>query len=125
MSTQWNDIIVALATPQGVGAIGVIRLSGNGCIELINKLFTSKDLTQQPPNTIHVGLMKDVNQSIDEVVVSIFKAPKSYTGEDVIEISCHGSSYIIQQIIEACIRGGARLANPGEVTLREIGRAHV
>ncbi|NBO58559.1 MAG: tRNA uridine-5-carboxymethylaminomethyl(34) synthesis GTPase MnmE, partial [Chitinophagia bacterium] len=118
MSTQWNDMIVALATPQGVGAIGVIRLSGNGCIELMSQLFPSKDLTQQLPNTIHVGLMKDGDQHIDEVVVSIFKAPKSYTGEDVIEISCHGSSYIIQQIIETCIRNGARLAKPGEFTLR-------
>ncbi len=118
MSTQWNDMIVALATPQGVGAIGVIRLSGNGCIELMSQLFPSKDLTQQLPNTIHVGLMKDGDQHIDEVVVSIFKAPKSYTGEDVIEISCHGSSYIIQQIIETCFRKGARLAKPGEFTLR-------
>ncbi len=118
MSTQWNDIIVALATPQGVGAIGVIRLSGNGCIELIGKIFPSKDLTQQPANTIHVGLLKDGNQPIDEVVVSIFKAPKSYTGEDVIEISCHGSNYIIQQIIETCIKHGTRMAKPGEFTLR-------
>lgn len=118
MSTQWNDIIVALATPQGVGAIAVIRLSGNGCIELMGKLFPSKDLTKQSPNTIHVGLMKDGDQHIDEVVISIFKAPKSYTGEDVIEISCHGSGYIIQQIIETCIRKGARLAKPGEFTLR-------
>lgn len=118
MSTQWNDIIIALATPQGVGAIAVIRLSGHGCIELMGKLFPSKDLTKQSPNTIHVGLMKDGDQHIDEVVISIFKAPKSYTGEDVIEISCHGSGYIIQQIIEACIRKGARLAKPGEFTLR-------
>ena len=118
MSTQWNDIIVALATPQGVGAIGVIRLSGTGCVELINKIFPSKDLLQQPANTIHVGLLKDGTKLIDEVVVSIFRAPKSYTGEDVIEISCHGSNYIIQQIIETCIRKGARLAKPGEFTLR-------
>lgn len=118
MSTQWNDIIIALATPQGVGAIAVIRLSGSGCIELMSRLFPSKDLTKQSPNTIHVGLMKDDDRHIDEVVVSIFKAPKSYTGEDVIEISCHGSGYIIQQIIETCIRKGARLAKPGEFTLR-------
>ncbi len=118
MSAQWNDIIVALATPQGVGAIGVIRLSGNGCIELINQLFPSKNLINQPANTIHVGLFIDGENKIDEVVLSLFKSPKSYTGEDVVEISCHGSNYIIQQIIETCIKHGARLAKPGEFTMR-------
>ena len=118
MSAKWNDTIVALATPQGIGAIAVIRLSGNASIDLINNLFPSKDLTQQPGNTIHVGLLVDGTVNLDEVVVSLFRAPKSYTGEDVIEISCHGSFYIIQQIIETCIKNGARLANPGEFTMR-------
>jgi tRNA modification GTPase len=118
MSAQWNDIIVALATPQGVGAIGVIRLSGNGCIELINQLFPSKNLINQPANTIHVGLFIDGENKIDEVVLSLFKSPKSYTGEDVVEVSCHGSNFIIQQIIETCIKYGARLAKPGEFTMR-------
>lgn len=118
MSNQWNDIIVALATPQGVGAIGVIRLSGVGTIKLVDDLFPSKKLSQQPANTLHVGLLKDGNIQIDEVVIALFRSPKSYTGEDVVEISCHGSPYIIQQIMELCIQKGARLAKPGEFTMR-------
>lgn len=116
--TNWNEVIVALATPPGIGAIGVIRLSGNGSIELINGMFPSKDLSVQKGNTIHVGLLMDGSKLLDEVVISLFKGPRSYTGEDVIEISCHGSPYIQQQVMEACIRRGARLANPGEFTLR-------
>jgi tRNA modification GTPase len=115
---KWNDIIVALATPQGVGAIGVIRLSGKGSIELVDQLFISKKLVDQPANTLHVGLLMDDGVKLDEVVVSLFKGPRSYTGEDVVEISCHGSSFILQQIISTCIRRGARLATPGEFTLR-------
>jgi tRNA modification GTPase len=115
---KWNDIIVALATPQGVGAIGVIRLSGKGCIELVDQLFVSKKLVDQPANTLYVGLLMDGEVKLDEVVISLFKGPRSYTGEDVVEISCHGSSFILQQIISTCIRRGARLATPGEFTLR-------
>lgn len=115
---KWNDLIVALATPPGVGALGVIRLSGKGAIDLANILFVSKDITSQPANTLHVGLLADGNQRLDEVVLSLYRSPRSYTGEDVVEISCHGSSYIQQQIIEACLRHGARLATPGEFTLR-------
>jgi tRNA modification GTPase len=115
---NWNDIIIALATPQGVGAIGVIRLSGKGSIELVDQLFISKKLVDQPANTLHVGLLIDDGVKLDEVVVSLFKGPRSYTGEDVVEISCHGSSFILQQIISTCIRRGARLATPGEFTLR-------
>jgi tRNA modification GTPase len=118
MSTTWTDTVVALATPQGIGAIGVIRLSGAEAISIVDGLFPGKSLALQPANTIHVGIMKEGEKALDEVVVSIFKAPKSYTGENVIEISCHGSSYIQQQIIEACIRGGARMAKPGEFTMR-------
>jgi tRNA modification GTPase len=115
---KWNDVIVALATPQGVGAIGVIRLSGKGAIDLVDQLFVSKKLVDQPANTLHVGLLMDGEVKLDEVVVSLFKGPRSYTGEDVVEISCHGSSFILQQIISTCIRRGARLATPGEFTLR-------
>lgn len=111
-------MIVALATPPGIGAIGVIRLSGNGAIELVNTMFPSKDLLKQQGNTLHVGLLKDGDKPLDEVVLSLFRTPKSYTGEDIIEISCHGSPYIQQQVLEACIRNGARLATPGEFTLR-------
>jgi tRNA modification GTPase len=116
--TSWDDTIVALATAPGVGAIGVIRLSGNKSFYIINQLFTSKNLDNEPSHTLHVGLIKDEGKEIDEVVVSLFKNPKSYTGEDVVEISCHGSPYIEQQVIDACIRRGARLAKPGEFTQR-------
>jgi len=118
MSTQWNDIIVALATPQGIGAIGVVRLSGEGCIALVDGIFPSKQLDKQSANTLHVGLIVDGEIKIDEVVIALFRSPKSYTGEDVVEISCHGSNYIIQQLMEVCIKKGARLANPGEFTMR-------
>ena len=115
---RWSEIIVALATPPGIGAIGVIRLSGHGSISLVNELFPSKNLQAAAGNTLHVGLLQHNNQLIDEVVLSLFKSPKSYTGEDVVEISCHGSTFIQQQIIEVCINNGARLATPGEFTLR-------
>jgi tRNA modification GTPase len=114
----WDDTIVALATPQGIGAIGVIRLSGTRAIEIVNELFPSRDLNKQNSHTIHVGLIKEDKEVIDEVVVSLFKTPKSYTGEDVVEISCHGSPYVQQQVINACLRKGARLAKAGEFTQR-------
>jgi tRNA modification GTPase len=116
--TAWSDTIVAIATPPGVGAIGVIRLSGKNAFSIINTLFTSKDVTQQASHTLHVGLIKENNVVIDEVVLSLFKSPKSYTGEDVVEISCHGSPYVQQQALQACINNGARLAKAGEFTQR-------
>ena len=116
--SEWDDTIVAIATPPGIGAIGVIRLSGNKSFEIINNLFPSKDLSIQPANTLHVGYIRDGDTTIDEVVISIFKAPSSYTGENVIEISCHGSPYVQQQIINALIHYGARLAKAGEFTQR-------
>jgi len=114
----WDDTIVALATPPGVGAIGVIRLSGKNAFTIVNELFPAKELLDQMPNTLHVGYLRKADKILDEVVLSLFRSPKSYTGEDVIEISCHGSPYIQQQIIEACIEKGARLARPGEFTQR-------
>ncbi len=114
----WDDTIVALATPPGIGAIGVIRLSGTSAFEIAACLFTSKNLLQQPSHTMHFGLLKEDNNVIDEVVVSLFKKPRSYTGEDVVEISCHGSPYIHKQVIEACLNKGARIATPGEFTQR-------
>jgi len=116
--TGWDDTIVALATPPGIGAIGVIRLSGKSTFKIVNNLFPSKDLIQEAANTLHVGYLKHNNKVVDEVVLSLFRSPKSYTGEDVIEISCHGSPFIHQQIIAACIEQGARLAKPGEFTQR-------
>lgn len=115
---NWNDTIIAIATPQGIGAIGVIRISGNKAINIVDSLFANKDLTVQPSHTLHVGILKNDNKIIDEVVVSLFINPRSYTGEDVVEISCHGSALILQKIIDACIEKGARLAQPGEFTLR-------
>lgn len=114
----WDDTIVALATPPGIGAIGVIRISGSKAFEVINQLFPSKDLLQQPSHTLHVGYLKEGDKVLDEVVLSLFKGPRSYTGEDVIEVSCHGSPYVQQQVIQACTQLGARLAKPGEFTQR-------
>jgi tRNA modification GTPase len=117
-SIGWEDTIVALATPPGIGAIGVIRLSGRQAFDVINRLFPSKDLAQQASHTLHVGFLKENGKVLDEVVVSLFKGPRSYTGEDVVEISGHGSPYVLQQIIQACVNQGARLAKPGEFTQR-------
>jgi tRNA modification GTPase len=114
----WDDTIVALATPIGIGAIGVIRLSGSKAIDIVNELFPSKDLHKQNTHTIHVGFIKEGGVDIDEVVVSLYKNPASYTGEDVIEIGCHGSPFVQQQVIKACIHKGARLAKAGEFTQR-------
>ncbi len=114
----WDETIVALATPQGIGAIGVIRLSGKKAIEIANHLFPSKDLLQQSSHTLHVGFLKAGEAVIDEVVISLFKAPRSYTGEDVVEISGHGSPYVLQKIMDACVNAGARIAKPGEFTQR-------
>lgn len=113
-----QDTIIALSTPSGSGAIGVIRLSGPDAISLANSVFAGKDLEQQASHTLHFGLIKDGEQIVDEVVAGLFVAPKSYTKEHVVEISCHGSNYIIQQIINLLISKGARAAKPGEFTLR-------
>ena len=113
-----TDTIIALSTPPGSGAIGVIRLSGPDAITLTNEVFSGKDLTQQASHTLHFGLIKDQSVIVDEVVAGLFVAPKSYTKENVVEISCHGSNYIIQQIINLFIKKGARPAKPGEFTLR-------
>ncbi|MGZ5286801.1 MAG: tRNA modification GTPase, partial [Flavisolibacter sp.] len=114
----WNDTIVALATPPGVGAIGVIRLSGSRSIEMINPLFPGKDLSQQPSHTLHVGFIKEGDSILDEVVIGLYRAPRSYTGEEVVEVSCHGSPFVQQQVIDALQKQGARLARPGEFTQR-------
>ncbi|MDP4284062.1 MAG: tRNA uridine-5-carboxymethylaminomethyl(34) synthesis GTPase MnmE [Bacteroidota bacterium] len=114
----WDDTIVAIATPPGIGAIGVLRISGSQAFDIIQKLFPSKILKEQPANTLHVGYLKEDENILDEVVISLFKNPASYTGEDVIEIGCHGSVYVQQQVLDALIRNGARLAKAGEFTQR-------
>ena len=113
-----TDTIVALATAPGEGAIGVIRLSGADAIAIADKIFKGKKPSKQATHTLHFGKIVDGDIIIDEAVLSIFKGPKSYTGEDIIEISCHGSPYVLQQIIDLCLRQGARMAKPGEYTLR-------
>jgi tRNA modification GTPase len=113
-----SDTIIALATPSGIGAIGVIRLSGPDAISLVNEVFHGKDLSLQHSHTIHFGTIRDGRHILDEVLASIFIGPKSYTRENVVEISTHGSPYIIESIIKLLIRKGARAANPGEFTLR-------
>ncbi len=114
-----QDTIVAIATPPGLGAIGVIRLSGKAAISIIDTVFKGKDLTKAESHTIHFGTIRDEEDTIiDEVLVSVFVAPHSYTREDVVEVSCHGSPYIQQQIVELFIRKGARMAKAGEFTMR-------
>ena len=116
-----DDTIVALATATGVGAISVIRLSGKEAIELSDKVFktlSGKLLSEAPSHTVHLGTIKSENQVIDECLATIFKGKKSYTGEPVVEFSCHGSAYITQEVIKLCLANGARLAEAGEFTKR-------
>jgi len=116
-----DDTIVALATATGVGAISVIRLSGKEAIELSDKVFKTlngKPLSEAPSHTVHLGTIKSENQVIDECLATIFKGKKSYTGESVVEFSCHGSAYISQEVIKLCLANGARLAEAGEFTKR-------
>ena len=114
----WDDTIVALATPPGIGAIGIVRLSGKRSFDIINELFPTKNLSEQPSHSLHVGYLKDDDKILDEVVISLFKSPRSYTGEDVVEISCHGSPFVLKEVIDACVKKGARLARAGEFTQR-------
>src|SRR5689334_417762 len=113
-----EETIVALATAQGVSAIAVIRLSGEDAIAITQKVFQGKNLLEQPSHTIHFGNIKDGDKIIDEVLVSIFKAPNSFTKENSTEISCHGSPMIVKEIIKVLLKNGARLATPGEFTKR-------
>ena len=116
-----NETIIALATPNGKGAISVIRISGSNAIASTEKFFKSKNnkvLSQQSSHTVHLGYLLKNENELDEVLITLFKGPHSYTGEDTIEISCHGSSYIQKEIIDLFVENGVRVANPGEFTLR-------
>ena len=118
-----HDTIVALASPSGAGAIAVIRISGTDAITIAASVFQSvsgKDIEKQKTHTLHLGHIVDENKVIDQVLLSIFKGTNSYTGENTIEISCHGSTYIQQQIIQLLLRKGCRMANAGEFTLRSF-----
>lgn len=116
MQTE-NDIICALSTPPGVGALAIIRLSGQGCIGLVENIF-SKPLSDKVSHTLHHGWISTEGEKIDDVVVALFRAPGSFTGEDTVEITCHGSVFIQQRLLEVCISRGARLAKPGEFSMR-------
>ena len=113
-----EDTIVAPATPQGVGAIAVIRLSGKDAIVIADKVFQEKDLENEATHTLHFGSIVDEGEVIDEVVVSLFVAPHSFTKEDSVEISTHGSPYVVKRVIEVLLKNGARLATAGEFTKR-------
>jgi tRNA modification GTPase len=116
-----KDTIIALATPPGTGAIGVIRISGKNAIELVTPHFKAKSgqgLSECLSHTVHLGNLYQGERLLDEVLVTIFKAPRSYTGENVVEISCHGSPYIQQEILQHFLTAGCRMAQPGEFTLR-------
>ena len=115
-----NDTIVAQSTPQGKGAIGVIRLSGEKSISIVNSIFPLKNLNEVKTHTIHFGNIEYKNTVIDEVLVSIFKEPNSYTKENIVEISCHGSDFILKRILEITVKLGARVADKGEFTFRSF-----
>lgn len=112
------ETICALSTPQGIGAIGVIRVSGERTFEIVNKIFKGRDLTKVDSHTIHFGTIRDGGVIVDEVLIAVFKTPKSFTKEDVVEISCHGSDYIIRYILKLLLQNGCRMAQAGEFTQR-------
>ena len=116
--TDFTKTIVALATALGSGSIAVVRLSGRRAIEIAGENFSDKDIINAAPNTIHHGRMADNHGVIDDVLVSVFRSPQSYTGEDVVEISCHANAIIVDRLIDQLIRSGASHAGPGEFTLR-------
>ena len=113
-----QDTICALATANGIGAIGIIRVSGNQSFEIVNKIFEGKNLEKVDSHTVHYGFIKDKDETIDEVMISVFHAPKTFTTENSVEISFHGSPYIGKKILEALIKNGARMAKAGEFTMR-------
>ncbi len=113
-----QDTICALATANGVGALGIIRLSGPQAIPIAAQVFQGRDLTAQASHTVHYGFLKDGDETVDEVMVSVFKGPKTFTTEDVAEISFHGSPHIARRILEVLVNQGARLAKAGEFTMR-------
>ena len=113
-----HDTICALATANGIGAIGIIRISGDQSFEIVNRVFQGKNLEKADSHTVHYGFIKDAEEVIDEVMISVFKAPKTFTAEDSVEISFHGSPHIAKKILEVLIKNGARMAKAGEFTMR-------
>ena len=118
-----DDNIVAIASPPGLGAISLIRISGNDCINQIDNIFYGFDkikLTDQYSHKLQLGYIKDGDETIDKVLVTVFRNPKSYTGEDLVEISCHGSIYIQEKILQTILNQNCRIADPGEFTFRSF-----
>ena len=113
-----EDTIAAIATPLGVGAISIIRISGEQAIPIANKIFKGKNLEQVKTHTIHYGYIMEKKDIIDEVLITIMRAPKTYTMEDVVEINCHGGIAATNKVLELVIENGARMAEPGEFTKR-------
>ncbi len=113
-----QDTICALATPNGVGALGIIRVSGNEALGIVNRCFEGKNITEVASHTVHYGFIKDGDEQIDEVMVSVFRAPKTFTTENSVEISFHGSPHIARKILEVLMKNGARMAKAGELTMR-------
>jgi len=120
MSPLFSDTIVALSTPPGVGALAVIRLSGAAAVPITAQVFSKKSLETAPGHTLHYGTLRNpaTREILDEVVVALYRAPRSFTREDVVEISCHGSDFVVQQVLAVLLRQGARLAEAGEFTKR-------
>ncbi len=119
-SLLFSDTIVALSTPPGAGALAVVRLSGPDAVAIVGEVFSKKRLAEKPGHTLHYGTLRDpaTGDTLDEVVVALYRAPRSFTREDVVEISCHGSDYVVRQVLALLLRQGARLAEAGEFTKR-------
>ena len=113
-----NDTIAAISTTLGVGAISIIRVSGSDAIKIVNSIFKGKDLKKVESHTISYGHIKDGDNLLDEVLVSVMKSPKTFTTEDIVEINCHGGIATTNKVLEAVLKNGARLAEPGEFTKR-------
>ncbi|MFN2424675.1 MAG: tRNA uridine-5-carboxymethylaminomethyl(34) synthesis GTPase MnmE, partial [Cryomorphaceae bacterium] len=111
-------------TPAGIGALGVIRVSGSKAFDAFSGLF-SKDLASAKPHTVHYGQISEAGEIIDEVVATVFRGPRSFTGEDTVEISCHGSDYIQTRILKALLSAGCRMAEPGEFSMRAFANGKV
>jgi tRNA modification GTPase len=120
-----NDTIAAIATPSGVGALGVIRISGQDAIDVCQNFFKGKNLSKVPSHTIHYGHIIDGREVVDEVMVSVFRAPRSFTAENSVEISCHGSPFIMEKVMQVILKSGVRLAEPGEFTMRAFKNGRI
>ncbi|MCS6917293.1 MAG: tRNA uridine-5-carboxymethylaminomethyl(34) synthesis GTPase MnmE [Chitinophagales bacterium] len=115
---NYDDTVAALATPEGVGALAIVRLSGNNALAIADQVFRPKKLSRQPSHTAHVGWLEQNGQMVDEAVAVVFRAPRSYTREDMVEFTIHGSPYLARRVLDLLLEQGARLARPGEFTLR-------